>query len=136
MVEVGRVRLRAGRRALIGGDRRVAHRERDARERHVELFGHELHLRGEEALSQLALAGVGQHAAVSGYGDPPIERGGAAAVDPLRQQRRLEAVARGAEGHDQRARPLQEAAPGEAGRAERAARVGREPRRHARLAAA
>jgi hypothetical protein len=77
-------------------------------------------------LPELALAGVGEHAAVRRDRDPGVERRGAAAVDPLSREPRFEAgIAGGTKGDDQRAGLLQEAAAGQAGVAERMPRVRR-----------
>ena len=73
LVEVRRRRLAARRRALIGRRRGVALDQRDAIERHRELLGDQLRLRGVDALTELALAGVGGDAAVGGDRDPRIE---------------------------------------------------------------
>ena len=58
-IEIRRMRLRAGRRALIRRARGVALHERHAVERHAELFRNELTLRGVESLPELTFAGVG-----------------------------------------------------------------------------
>ena len=84
LVEVGRVRLRTGCRALIGRQRGVALHEANAVHRHDEFFGDELHLRGEKALTELALARVGRHRAIRHDADPAVEGLGGAAVDALR----------------------------------------------------
>ena len=70
LVEIRRRRLAARRRALIGRNLRVAHDERHAIERHRQLLGDELRLRGQDALSDLAFAGICRHAAVSRDRDP------------------------------------------------------------------
>ena len=129
MVEVGRVRLRAGRRALIGRHRRVALRERDPGQRHVELLGHELYLRGEETLTELALAGVGRHRPSGMIAIQPSRAVVRAAVDALG------GGSAGRPGCEPSAAPkatisapdrFQEAAAREPGRLERGARVGGE----------
>ena len=84
LVEVGRMRLRPRRRPLIRRARRVALNERHPIERHAQLFGDQLRLRGVEAMAQLAFAGVGRHVAVGGDRDPRIELGTSGAVEPLR----------------------------------------------------
>ena len=79
------MRLLPGRRALIGRHRRVALDQTHAIERHAQLFGDELRLRGVEALPELALAGVGRHRAVGGDRDPRVELRAAGPVEALRQ---------------------------------------------------
>ena len=103
------MRLRAGCRALIGRERGIALNQLHAIDRHAQLFGDQLHLRREEALAELALAGVRGDAAVGGDRDPRVELLGVdAAVDALRRTLRLREPsdrrhAGDAEGDDQRA---------------------------------
>ncbi|OGU01959.1 MAG: hypothetical protein A2W29_14015 [Gemmatimonadetes bacterium RBG_16_66_8] len=73
VVEVLWVRLAAGRGALIRSDRRVALDQRDAIERHDQLFRDELRLSRQEALAQLALASVRRHPAILGDGNPRVD---------------------------------------------------------------
>ncbi len=114
LVEVGRRRLAAGGRSLIGRDRGVALNQRDARERNGQLLGDQLHLHREDALPQLALAGVGGDAAVGADGEPRVELPGDALVlgreRPLRERELVGAGGEAAEADDQRAAALQEVA--------------------------
>ena len=73
VIEVLRVRLRSGCDALVWRHAGHALNERHAIDRHAELFGNQLRLRGVESLPNLALAGVGGHIAVSRDRDPRIE---------------------------------------------------------------
>ena len=76
IVEVGRRRLAARRRALVRRPRRVALHQPDACRRHRQLLGHQLHLRGGHPLAELALAGVGRDDAIGVDADPRIEATG------------------------------------------------------------
>ena len=67
------MRLAAGGDALIRRHRRVAIDQLDAFERHAKLLGHQLDLRGGDALAELFLAGVGRHVSVGSDGDPRIQ---------------------------------------------------------------
>ena len=87
-IEVRRVRLRARRRALVGRHRGVALNQPHAVERHADFLGDQLHLRGVEALPELALAGVRGDDAVGADGDPRVQRLGGGAVDALRRDGR------------------------------------------------
>ena len=79
-----------------------------------ELLGDQLHLHREDALPQLALAGVGRDAAVGADGEPRIELPGDALIlrreRPLREGELVGAGGEAAEAHDQRAAALQEIA--------------------------
>jgi hypothetical protein len=55
---------------LIRADRRVALNERHGARRDGQLLGDELRLRGQHALTEIALARVGRHLAVGGNSDP------------------------------------------------------------------
>ena len=140
LVEVGRVRLRAGCRPLIGRQRGVALHEANTVHRHDQFFGDELHLRGEKTLTELALARVGRHRAIRHDADPAVEGLGGAAVDALRGGRagrpgEAEPVGR-AEGDNERSGALQEVAAREPGRLVGGARVRRQVGRHAVLPSA
>ena len=105
------MRLLARRRALIGRHRRVALDQPHAIERHAQLFGDELHLRGVEPLAELALARIGRDRAVGGDRDPRVELRAPGAVEALRQDAASGRSATPAEAkrHDERARSLEEA---------------------------
>jgi hypothetical protein len=116
-VEVDRRRLAARRRPLVGRDGGVAFDQGHPLDRHVELLGDELDLRGEDALAEVALAGVRGDPAVGADGEPRVERAG---VDVRRP--RVERARRGgdrarqqrvrAEAHDERAARPEEVSPG------------------------
>ena len=90
------MRLAAGSVALVGRQGRVAIDQFHAIEGHAKFFGDQLGLRGDDALAEFFLAGVGGDAAVGGDGDPGIElvgtgRTGEATGDELRMSVRFHA---------------------------------------------
>ena len=72
VIEIRGMRLAAGRVSLIRRQRRIAVNQLHAIEWHRQFFGHQLRLRGRDALAQLFLAAIGGDAAVGGDGDPGI----------------------------------------------------------------
>src|ERR1700693_4537281 len=115
LIEIGRVRLAAGRVSLIGRHGRVAIDQFDALDGNTQLFGDQLSLRGRDSLAELFLAAICGDAAVGGDGDPGVDL-----IERWRTWRRSSALrvkqsAGCAEADDERARGLQEIAAGESG---------------------
>ena len=73
LVEVGRCGLTARGGSLVRRHVRVAFDQLHTSERHRELLGDQLELRGVDPLTELALPGAGGHAAVGVHGDPRVE---------------------------------------------------------------
>ena len=132
LVEVRRVRLAPGRRALIGRNRSVALYQLHATYRYGDLFRDQLRLRRVQALPQFALARVGGDVTFRANRDPPIELIAARSVEPLSRRglRCPEAVGQlpDAEADDERAGPSEKAAPRQARLREGRERVSRERR--------
>src|SRR5205809_710759 len=70
LVEARRRRLAPRRRPLIRRDGGVALNQPDVRDRDRQFLGDELRLHREDALAELALAGVRRHGTVGGDRDP------------------------------------------------------------------
>ena len=106
MVEVLRMRLRAGGDALVGRRAGLALNQLDALHRHAELFGDELRLRGVESLPHLAFAGERRDRAIGRdrqASRPALSAGCRRASPPPARTR----SGREREGHDKRAAGLQ-----------------------------
>ena len=73
LVEVGGMRLAAGRNPLVRRNRRVAISQVDAIKGHAQLFRHQLDLRRRNALPQFCLARECRHATICRNGNPRIE---------------------------------------------------------------
>ena len=128
LVEIGRMRVAAGSRALIGCPSGVALHQPDTGHRHRQLLCDQLNLRREDPLAELALPCVGRDVAIRPDGDPGVElpridlrRPGGGRAGFLPQQL---PNAAGAEADDQRAGAREEAAPGEARAVERIPGIG------------
>ena len=70
VVEVGGCCLASRRGPLVGGDRCVALDQLYARDGHAQFLGNELGLRSKDALTKIALAGIGGDGSVGAYGQP------------------------------------------------------------------
>ena len=116
VVEVLRMRLRAGRDALVGRRAGLALNQLHPRHRHAELLGDELRLCGVEALPDFAFAGKSRDGAVRRDRKPAVEVLGRI-TDQCRERLAQHVTGREREGHNQRARPLQHVATGDVGHA-------------------
>ena len=83
LIEVGGMRLRTRRGALIRRDRGVALHQRHSSDWDAELLGHELRLCCEQPVAELAFAGVGGDVAVRADRDPRVELRTARTVQTL-----------------------------------------------------
>ena len=130
-VEVRRMRLLSRRRSLIRRHRRVALDQTHAFKRHAQLFGDQLHLRGVQPLAEFTFAGIGRDRAVGGDRDPRVELRAPGPVEALRQDaaQAIRNAGRG-EGHDHRARSLEERPTREAGPGQRASGIRGQPGCH------
>ena len=102
--------MSARRHTLVGRHARDALNQLDAIERHAELFGNELRLRGIQPLPHLALAGVCRDAAVRCDRQPAVDV--LARITHERGDRLTDGIIRrDRERNDQRARSFEHGAP-------------------------
>jgi hypothetical protein len=113
-------------RALIRRDRRIALDQPDAVQGDADFLCHQLHLRGVEPLTEIALSRVSRDAAVAPDRDPRIELGTAGSVEALGEHvaQAIDDSGR-RESDDERAGALEERTPGQSCADQRAPGIAR-----------